>query len=112
MLDLVNCSWDGSAEDSPAGGWAGKPACFGHEEVVFDSYAAEVPVLFNCAVIDERAALILGLPSVDQFGDEINSRLDGDDVAGFERFGEPQRPPAEGGITFYSVGVADVILAE
>jgi len=83
-----------------------------YQHVVLDADAAEVAVLVQGVVVDELLVQALGLPLVDQLGDEIDARLDRDDKALAQGPGQAQVGQAELRAARVLAVVAHEVLAE
>jgi hypothetical protein len=68
------------------------PATGGRDQqVLFDADATEIPVGFHSIVVDELEELSLALPALDEFGNEVDAWLDGQDEARLQGTPQPKR---------------------
>ena len=63
---------------------------FGNEVVLFVAEAGEAAPCIELVVADEIGEAVFRLPVVNQFGDEVDARFDGEDKARFEWSGQAQ----------------------
>ena len=59
-------------------------AVFCDQIILFVADTTEVFVGFQLVVVEELGEFMLASPEIDQFGDEINTRFDGQDEARFQ----------------------------
>jgi pyruvate-formate lyase-activating enzyme len=102
-FDLRDAEWLGLAEPaSPSRG---------DQEVFLVAHAAETPVGFDSVPSDKVTEAALGPPAIDEFGDEVDARLDRHYKARLKRTDETQGLEAEFLAPRRAV-VADVVFAQ
>ena len=87
-------------------------AVFGDEQVVLDADTSEVLVGLQLLVVDELLELALGLPHINEGGDEIDARLVSDHKARFQGLAAAKAAESQFGGARRDVVVTHIGLAE
>ena len=85
---------------------------FGHHIVQLVTQTGEVAPGIELVVVDEVHKLMLCPPLVHQFGDEIDTRLNGEDEPHLQRTGKTQRLEAELRALHLTFGIAHILFTQ